>query len=123
MKSTLNAPANVVNALTARKAGGNYYTKPVAVINDAIANHENVTFTFTSYDGYVSTAKSHLFQQWVEADRAYGYLLMTGTILPSVSTSTPTSVIPTAPSVLTITICTVLTPLLGAPTSSQALSL
>ena len=73
MKSTLNAPANVVNALTARKAGGNYYTKPVAVINDAIANHENVTFTFTSYDGYVTTAKSHLFQQWVEADRAYGY--------------------------------------------------
>ena len=73
MKSTLNAPANVVNALSARKAGGNYYTKPVAVINDAIANHENVTFTFTSYDGYVTTAKSHLFQQWVEADRAYGY--------------------------------------------------
>ena len=72
MKSTLNAPANVVNALSARKAGGNYYTKPVAVINDAIANHENVTFTFTSYDGYVTTAKSHLFQQWVEADRAYG---------------------------------------------------
>lgn len=73
MKSSLNKPASVVNALSARKAGGNYYTKPVAVINDAIANHENVTFTFTSYDGYVATAKSHLFQEWVEADRAYGW--------------------------------------------------
>ncbi len=73
MKSSLNTPANVVTALTARKAGGNYYTRPVAVINDAIANHENVTFTFTSYDGYVTTAKSHLFQEWVEADRAYGW--------------------------------------------------
>ena len=73
MKSALNAPANVVSALQARKAGGNYYVKPVAVLNDAIANHENVTFTFTSYDGYVTTAKSHLFQEWVEADRAYGW--------------------------------------------------
>ncbi len=73
MKSALNAPANVVSALQARKAGGNYYVKPVAVLNDAIANHENVTFTFTSYDGYVATAKSHLFQEWVEADRAYGW--------------------------------------------------
>ena len=73
MKSSLNKPASVVNSLSCRKAGGNYYTKPVAVINDAIANHENVTFTFTSFGGYVATAKSHLFQEWVEADRAYGW--------------------------------------------------
>ncbi|MCM1525479.1 MAG: hypothetical protein NC120_13605 [Ruminococcus sp.] len=73
MKSALNAPANVVSSLQARKAGGNYYTRPVAVLNDAIANYEDVTFTFKSYDGYVSTAKSHLFLEWVEADRAYGW--------------------------------------------------
>ncbi len=64
---------DVIAAITSRKAGGNFYTKPVAVINDAIANNENVVFTFTSFNGDVATAKSHLFQEWVEADRAYGY--------------------------------------------------
>jgi hypothetical protein len=73
LKSGLNNPADVVAALQTRKAGDNYYTRPVAVINDAIANAENVTFTFTSYDGYVATTKSHLYKEWVEADRAYGW--------------------------------------------------
>jgi hypothetical protein len=73
LKSGLNNPADVVAALQTRKAGDNYYTRPVAVINDAIANAENVTFTFTSYDGYVASTKSHLYKEWVEADRAYGW--------------------------------------------------
>jgi hypothetical protein len=73
MKSDLNAPADVVAALQTRKAGGNYYTKPVAVLNDAIANNENVVFTFTSFNGPVATTKSHLYQEWVAAGRAYGW--------------------------------------------------
>lgn len=64
---------DVVAALQSRKAGGNYYTKPVAVLNDAIANHDNVVFTFTSYNGYVGTAKSHLVNQWVNVDQGYDY--------------------------------------------------
>lgn len=75
-KTTLNPKNNdnnVVTALTSRKAGGNYYTKPIAVINDAIANHTNVTFTFTSYDGYVGTTKSHIYYQWVNEGEGFGY--------------------------------------------------
>jgi hypothetical protein len=75
-KSTLTPSGdenNVITALTSRKSGGNYYTKPVAVLNDAIANHDNVVFTFTSYSGWVGTTKSHLLNQWVEVDRGYDY--------------------------------------------------
>ena len=64
---------DVVAALQSRKAGGNYYTKPVAVLNDAIANHDNVVFTFTSYNGYVGTTKSHIINQWVNVDQGYDY--------------------------------------------------
>ncbi len=74
MKSTLTNPANVTNALVARKAGGKYYTNPVAVLNDAIANNENVVFEFKSYNGYVATVKSKLFGgDWIDVDRAYGW--------------------------------------------------
>ena len=73
-KSYITTKENdVVYALQNRKAGGNYYTKPIAVLNDAIANHTNVTFTFTSYDGYVGTFKSHAMNQWVNIDQGYGY--------------------------------------------------
>ena len=64
---------DVISALQSRKAGGNYYTKPVAVLNDAIANHDNVVFTFTSYNGYVATTKSHIVNQWVNVDQGYSY--------------------------------------------------
>lgn len=64
---------DVIAALQNRKAGGNYYTKPVAVLNDAIANHDNVVFTFTSYNGYVGTAQSHILNQWVNIDQGYSY--------------------------------------------------
>jgi hypothetical protein len=64
---------DVLYNIKQRKSGGNYYTNPVAVINDAIANHEQVTFTFTGYDNYVATANSHILQQWVEPYRAYGW--------------------------------------------------
>jgi hypothetical protein len=64
---------DVVYALKTRKSGGNYYTYPLSVLNDAIANNEKVTFTFTGYDGYVATANSTLLQQWVEPYRAYGW--------------------------------------------------
>ncbi|MDE6593351.1 MAG: hypothetical protein K2K57_09875 [Oscillospiraceae bacterium] len=74
LKSSLTNPANVTKALTERKAGGKYYTNPVAVLNDAIANNENVVFEFRSYNGYVATAKSKLFGgDWIEVDRAYGW--------------------------------------------------
>lgn len=73
VKATNNNENNVLAALSSRKAGGNYYTKPVAVINDAIANHDNVVFTFTSYNGYVGTAKSHIVNQWVNVDQGYDY--------------------------------------------------
>ncbi|MDD7279944.1 MAG: hypothetical protein SOT68_03805 [Oscillospiraceae bacterium] len=73
VKATNNDENNVLAALSSRKAGGNYYTKPVAVINDAIANHDNVVFTFTSYNGYVGTAKSHIVNQWVNVDQGYDY--------------------------------------------------
>lgn len=64
---------DVVAALKCRKADGNYYTNPIAVLNDAIANNEEVTFTFKTFNDYVATSKSHQYLQWVEADRAYGY--------------------------------------------------
>jgi len=71
---TLKTPDNdVIAALQNRKAGGNFYTKPVAVLNDAIANHDNVVFTFTSYNGYVATVKSHAMNQWVNIDQGYSY--------------------------------------------------
>ncbi|MDD6990643.1 MAG: hypothetical protein PUI48_02330 [Oscillospiraceae bacterium] len=73
VKKTGNAENNVIDALSSRKAGGNYYTKPVAVLNDAIANHDNVVFTFTSYNGYVATERSHLLNQWVNIDQGYSY--------------------------------------------------
>ena len=73
VKATNNDENNVLAALSSRKAGGNYYTKPVAVINDAIANHDNVVFTFTSYNGYVGTAKSQIVNQWVNVDQGYDY--------------------------------------------------
>jgi hypothetical protein len=53
--SDLTAPLNVVNELTTRKADGLYYTNPVAVINDVIANNEEVAFTFNSYVGAYHT--------------------------------------------------------------------
>jgi hypothetical protein len=67
------ADNDVVAALTARKSGGNYYTKPVAVINDAIANHENVVFTFTSFDGYVTTVESAIANGWSASWMGQGY--------------------------------------------------
>lgn len=74
MKSSLINPANVTEALITRKAGGKRYTNPVAVLNDAIANNENVVFEFRSYNGYVATVKSKLFGgDWIDADRAYGW--------------------------------------------------
>ena len=73
-KTTVTTKENdVISALQSRKAGGNYYTKPVAVLNDAIANHDNVVFTFTSYNGYVGTVKSHALNQWVNVDQGYDY--------------------------------------------------
>lgn len=74
-KTTVTIKDNdVVAALQSRKEGGNYYTKPIAVLNDAIANHDNVTFTFTGYTERVATAKSHVYYEWVEEGRAYeGY--------------------------------------------------
>ena len=72
--ATIVTPDNdVIAALENRKTGGNFYTKPVAVLNDAIANHDNVVFTFTSYNGYVATVKSHAMNQWVDIDRGYDY--------------------------------------------------
>jgi hypothetical protein len=50
-RSTLTTPMNVINALTAPKEWGNYYTNPVAVINDVIANNEEVAFTFNMVTG------------------------------------------------------------------------
>lgn len=70
---TIPAANDVIAALESRKAGGNRYTKPLAVINDAIANHDEVTFTFYSYDGYVTTAKSKLLNEWLDTDMAPGY--------------------------------------------------
>lgn len=53
MKSSLTSPANVIAALETSKANNMKYTCPIAVLNDAIANGSNVTFTFVSYDGMV----------------------------------------------------------------------
>jgi phosphoribosyl-AMP cyclohydrolase len=55
-KSSLTSPMNVITALTALKSSGNSYTNPVAVINDVIANNEEVAFTFTSIPGSVKTS-------------------------------------------------------------------
>ncbi|MGN1090586.1 MAG: hypothetical protein ACI4Q6_09330 [Huintestinicola sp.] len=52
MESNLKAPADVITWISGSKSGV-YYTRPLAVINDAIANHTDVTFTFTSFDGRV----------------------------------------------------------------------
>lgn len=48
---------DVLSALSSKKINGNYYTKPIAVINDAIANGENVKFIFNSYKGSVKENK------------------------------------------------------------------
>lgn len=64
---------DVVAALKSRKSGGNYYTNPIAVINDAIANNEEVTFTFKTFDGYVTTQDSKLYLYWLDEGRAYGW--------------------------------------------------
>jgi len=84
MRSDLEDPANVIDALTSRKTDDNYYTTPLAVINDAIANHENVTFTFTSFDGYVATDASSIYSRdwgtW-EGDTTYPM----GWIIPGVA--------------------------------------
>lgn len=48
---------DVLSALSSKKINGNYYTKPIAVINDAIANGENVRFIFNSYKGSVKDNK------------------------------------------------------------------
>ena len=53
MKSSLTVPANVIAALETSKVNNTKYTCPIAVLNDAIANGSNVTFTFVSYDGMV----------------------------------------------------------------------
>ena len=55
MMSALDDPANVIAWLQGRKAGGNYYTRPLAVLNDAIANDQNVTFEFRSAQQHVAT--------------------------------------------------------------------
>lgn len=48
---------DVFSAIGSRKINNNYYTKPIAVINDAIANGNNVTFTFNSYKGTIKDNK------------------------------------------------------------------
>lgn len=53
MKSSLTVPANVIAALETSKVNNTKYTCPIAVLNDAIANGSNVTFTFVSYDGMI----------------------------------------------------------------------
>lgn len=55
MMSALDDPANVIAWLQGRKAGGNYYTRPLAVLNDAIANDQNVIFEFRSAQQRVAT--------------------------------------------------------------------
>lgn len=61
---------DVFSALTSNKINNNHYTKPVAVINDAIANDKNVTFTFHSYKGKVKDNRiySGIDYNW-KADR------------------------------------------------------
>lgn len=58
MRTDWNAPAEVVDRLT--KLG---YTYPQAVLNDVIANNENVAFTFTTCQSFVDT------RQWVKPER------------------------------------------------------
>lgn len=48
---------DVFSAIGSRKINNNHYTKPIAVINDAIANGNNVTFTFNSYKGTIKDNK------------------------------------------------------------------
>lgn len=50
LRSAPNKPGNVIERLTA-----NGYTYPQAVLNDVIANNENVAFTFTTSKAYVDT--------------------------------------------------------------------
>ena len=61
-KSTLypkEGENNVIAALTAPKKSGSYYTAPIAVINDVIANNEDVIFTFVTYNGYVVNGRGY----------------------------------------------------------------
>lgn len=61
---------DIFSALTSNKVNNNHYTRPIAVINDAIANGENVTFTFHSYKGKIKDNKiySGIDYDW-KADR------------------------------------------------------
>ena len=67
---------DVIFALNDRKSEGNKYNNPVAVINDAIANGKNVTFTFTAFSDYVVTTNSLLVkheagQAYIDGDKKY----------------------------------------------------
>ena len=67
---------DVIFALSDRKSEGNRYNNPVAVINDAIANGKNVTFTFTAFSDYVVTTNSLLVkheagQPYIDGDKKY----------------------------------------------------
>lgn len=53
MKSTLNKPADVIKSLEANKDGDKHYTSPVTVLNDVIANNEEVSFEFVSCSKHV----------------------------------------------------------------------
>lgn len=55
LKSSLFEPASIIPALKGRKENGKTYTLPTAVLNDILANYDDVKFTFNSYDGYVDT--------------------------------------------------------------------
>jgi hypothetical protein len=53
MKSSLNKPADVIKSLEAMKDGEKHYTSPVTVLNDVIANNEEVSFEFVSCSKHV----------------------------------------------------------------------
>ncbi len=57
LKSTWNEPADVLARITE-----NGYTLPQAVLNDVIANNENVQFEFTTSQKYIDT------RDWVKLD-------------------------------------------------------
>ena len=55
MESGINKPADVIAALKTKKDAWSdvFYTSPVTVLNDIVANNENVSFTFTTSASYV----------------------------------------------------------------------
>ncbi len=61
LRTDASEPANVIARLT-----DNGYTYPLAVLNDVVANNENVAFTFTTSQSYVDNRK------WVKAVATYG---------------------------------------------------